>query len=174
MNEGKAKYANHHLLIRNFINYQTNPKFINQYQMQLKRIVLANPPHIRRQKDKSDLVGWQQAKLHAQLRCGQQSVWKGIAQKTDDTLVWTLKVDVSDEFLIVVKYAIGKQMYRMLRIQLNSNFIFEENATIQQNNIDMSPYVATPQKVIQIKLYFSKLKDLSKLALKAAQKQTKK
>lgn len=51
-------------------------------------------------------------------------VWKGVAQKVDDSLLWSLKVDISDEFLIVVKYMVGKEIYRMLRVQLNSNFIF--------------------------------------------------
>lgn len=58
----------------------------------------------------------------------------------------------------------------MLRIQLNSNFIFEENATIQEQNIDLSPYVATSQKVIHIKLEFGKLKELSRLAMKAVER----
>jgi hypothetical protein len=59
MNDGnKGKYANHHLLIRNFVNYQTNSQFINHYHMQIKKIIMVNPPHLRRHKDKVDVVGW--------------------------------------------------------------------------------------------------------------------
>jgi len=42
------------------------------------------------------------------LICAEKMVWKGIAQKVEDILVWSLKIDVADEFLIVVKYMVGK------------------------------------------------------------------
>ena len=62
----------------------------------------------------------------------------------------------------------------MMRVQLNSNFIFQQNATIQENNIDLSPYVKTQKGVIQISLNFIKLPGKSKLAAKTSEINSKK
>ncbi len=69
---------------------------------------MINPPHLHPKKDKNEMIGWQKARVYAELRCAEKMVWKGVAQKLEDILVWILKIDVSDEFLIVVKYMVGK------------------------------------------------------------------
>lgn len=62
---------------------------------------------------------------------------------------------ISDEFLLVIKYSWNKKIYSILRIQLNTNFIFQLFARIQQQDIDLSVHCALdPERTTFVDLMF--------------------
>lgn len=45
-----------------------------------------------------------------------------------------------DEFLVIVKYVIGKSVYNVMRMQGNTNFIFNCFNRVHQHDMDLSAY----------------------------------
>jgi len=54
-------------------------------------------------------------------------------------------VTVGDDFLVIVKYAWGNKVFNVLRIQLNSNFVFQNFARVHQQDIDLSSHCICSQ-----------------------------
>lgn len=49
---------------------------------------------------------------------------------------------LGDEFLIIMKYILEGKMYNILRVQLNTNFIYMGFSRVHGQNIDTSPTFA--------------------------------
>lgn len=49
---------------------------------------------------------------------------------------------VGDDFLVMIKYVYKGKVYGMMRIQLNTNFIFEKFFRAHQQFIDLSSFCA--------------------------------
>lgn len=77
-------------------------------------------------------IGIKELKVVVEIRCKEEVVLK----ETYDPSVFegdsisielrTKTVILSDDFLVIIKYAYQGKAYSMLRIQLNTNFIFEK------------------------------------------------
>lgn len=61
---------------------------------------------------------------------------------------------LGDEFLIIVKYLFKNTMYNILRIQSNTNFIFNNFARLHQHDVDISSFCHPHQQATFIDLTF--------------------
>jgi hypothetical protein len=71
---------------------------------------------------------------------------------------------VGDEFLVIVKYLHKKLLYNVLRIQLNTNFIFNNFARVHQHDVDISGFCLPQKAVTFIDLSFKQDPSCSKLS----------
>ena len=74
------------------------------------------------------------------------------------------KIILGDEFLIIVKYIYKQTVYNILRIQSNTNFIFNQFARVHQHDIDLSAFCEPHQNVTFIDLTFKEDATFSKLS----------
>jgi hypothetical protein len=72
---------------------------------------------------------------------------------------------LGDEFLLIVKFLLGGKAYNMMRIQLNTNFIYQCFARVQEQDIDTSDFaLLDPNNMMHVDFMFEEGKELSKLA----------
>jgi hypothetical protein len=74
-------------------------------------------------------------------------------------------VSISDEFLLVIKYLHKQTLYNVMRIQSNTNFIFNCFHRVHQHDIDLSAHCYPHKQPTFIDLTFTEGKELSRLAL---------
>ena len=74
------------------------------------------------------------------------------------------KIHLGDEFLIIIKYLSKKQLYSVLRIQANTNFIFNHFARLHQHDIDLSGFCQPQKEITFIDLTFKESSAYSKLS----------
>lgn len=52
---------------------------------------------------------------------------------------------LGDDFVVIIKYALRGTVYSMMRIQLNTNFVFEKFFRAHQQYIDLSSFCKVPK-----------------------------
>lgn len=52
----------------------------------------------------------------------------------------TKTIILGDDFLVIIKYSFEGKVYSMMRIQYNTNFVFEKFFRAHQQYIDLSAY----------------------------------
>jgi hypothetical protein len=132
LEEGKqgasSCYKNNHRLFKNLVNYHNDVRFINPWRLKLQKIIITNAPKINIQEgsEKGEL------KIVIELRDAESVLFKGTFPEAvieGDCIGLSFygkgkELVVNDEFLLMVKYSWNKKIYSILRIQLNTNFIF--------------------------------------------------
>lgn len=88
-------------------------------------------------------------KVAIEIRCKEEVVLKS----TYDSKVFegdsisielrTKTIILGDDFLVIIKYIFEGKVYSMMRIQLNTNFVFEKFFRAHQQYIDLSSYCQT-------------------------------
>lgn len=166
-----AVYKNQHTLFKNLVNYHTDKNFINKHRLTLQRIAISHAPRIA-----ADPTGTaaplEEVQVVVEVRCGSQvvhkCVYKDSVREGDSVCVELGKggrrVVVGDDFLLVVKYLHKQSLYNVLRIQANTNFIFNCFARVHQHDIDLSRFCLPQKQHIFIDLTFAQDPAPSKLA----------
>jgi hypothetical protein len=81
-----------------------------------------------------------------EVRCGEVTLLKNNynGEEIEGNLMCVslekVKVHLGDEFLVIVKYLLEGKAYNILRVQLNTNFIYQGFARVHEQNIDTSSY----------------------------------
>jgi hypothetical protein len=77
-----------------------------------------------------------------------------------------VNVTLGDEFLVIVKYILKEKSYNILRIQLNTNFIYKSFTRVYEQDIDASNFAhMDADNIMHIDFMFEEILDHSKLAL---------
>lgn len=147
--EGKM-HKNLHLLLKHFVNYLNNFHSINPMQLQLLKIIINNPPRLQ----VSGKIITDEMRISIEIKCGESTILKNLYNSDIiEACILCLSFDkknllLSDEFLLIVKYVVGGKAYNILRIQLNTNFIYQCFTRVQQQDIDTSDFALLSHDVI--------------------------
>lgn len=164
-------YKNVHLLFKNFVNYRNNANVINKRQLKLLKIIFNSPPVLTVAERKP--VSFGLVRVNIEVRCGEATIFnkafKGTMIEGNLLCIPFDKANIvlGDEFLIIVKYAHEGKLYNILRVQLNTNFIYMGFSRVHGQNIDTSPSFALidPDNPMHVDFMFEELQQLSRLGL---------
>lgn len=161
MEESSAAYSNQHKLFRNLVNFRTDPACINPHQLFLEKVLITHAPRLDVAPPDAIL------KVVVEVRQGEEVAWRGMSAvglEGGGACVAVGKVAVSDEFLVIVKYVWAKKVFSIMRIQLNSNFIFQQFARAHQQDVDLSAHARPLPHPTCVDFLFQQHTELSKLA----------
>ena len=164
-------YKNIHLLFKNFVNYRNNPHIINQKQLKLLKVIFNSPPMLTIAERKP--VPFGSIRVYIEIRCGEATIFnKAFKGTMVEGSLLCIPLDkanlvLGDEFLVIVKYIHEGKIYNILRVQLNTNFIYQGFTRVHGQNIDTSPSFALldPENPMHVDFMFEEQEQLSRLGL---------